>query len=79
VGGSDAVRTALTPVYDALGLSFDEATVGSIEDEAGAIAVDRVEEAILARLGERYELTGVEIAPKTLALAKHLESDHTVE
>src|SRR5213079_1000328 len=40
VGGSDAVRTALIPVYDALGLSFDEATVGSVEDEAGAIAVD---------------------------------------
>src|SRR5438045_7243560 len=47
VGGSDAVRTALIPVYDALGLSFDEATVGSVEDEAGAIAVDRVEAAIL--------------------------------
>jgi octanoyl-[GcvH]:protein N-octanoyltransferase len=79
VGGSDAVRTALIPVYEALGLSFDEATVGSIEDEAGAIAVEGVEKAILARLAERYELTDAETAPETLALAERLESDHSVE
>lgn len=79
VGLSDAVRAALTPVYDALDLSFDEATVGSIEDEAGGIAVDRVQEAVLARLGERYELREVDTAPETLALAERLESDHSVE
>jgi lipoate-protein ligase A len=79
VGGSGAVRAALIPAYDALGLSFEEATVGSIEDEAGGIAIDRVEAAILARLGELYELSEVEIAPETLALAERLESDHSVE
>lgn len=78
VGDSGLVRDVLVPVYDALGLQWDPATAGSIEDEVGAVAMARVEESILGRLGERYELTDVAIDSATLALADRLESGHAV-
>jgi len=78
VGGSGLVRDVLVPVYDALDLQWDPRTAGSIEDEIGAVATAQVEEAILARLGERYELTDVAIDSATLALTDRLESDHSV-
>jgi octanoyl-[GcvH]:protein N-octanoyltransferase len=78
VGDSGVVRDVLVPVYEALGLRWDPATAGSIEDEIGAVATAQVEEAILARLGDRYELTDVAIDSATLALADGLESDHSV-
>jgi octanoyl-[GcvH]:protein N-octanoyltransferase len=78
VGDSGLVRDVLVPVYDALALRWDPRTAGSVEDEIGSVATTRVEEAILTRLGERYELADVEIDAATLALADRLESDHSV-
>ena len=78
-GNSAAVREPLVPVYDALGLAWDPATAGSIEDEVAGVTTEHVEDAILARLGERYELREAPTDPETLALAERLESDHSVE
>jgi octanoyl-[GcvH]:protein N-octanoyltransferase len=78
VGDSDLVREALLPTYDALGLDWDPKTAGSIEDEVGETTTRRVEEAIVARLAERYELGEVKLDSRTLALAETLESEHTV-
>lgn len=47
------VRAGLAPVYAALGLPFDPATAGAIEDEIGAIAPEAVVEALLAELRAR--------------------------
>ena len=79
VGDGKAVRDALVPVYEALGLEWDPATAGSIEGEAGPTAMEDAERAILARLGERYALTQSVADSATLALAERLESDHSVE
>jgi hypothetical protein len=79
VGDTAGVRDPLIPVYEALGLDWDPATAGSVEDEVEGITVERVEEAILARLGELYELREASTDPETLALAERLESDHSVE
>ncbi len=79
VGDSASVRDPLIGVYEALDLAWDPATAGSIEDEVPGITLQRVEDAILARLGELYELREVPVDPGTLALAKRLESDHSVE
>jgi octanoyl-[GcvH]:protein N-octanoyltransferase len=79
VRDSAGVRDPLIGVYEALGLGWDPATAGSIEDEVRPITVQRVEEAILARLGELYELREAPVDPGTLALAERLESDHSVE
>jgi lipoate-protein ligase A len=78
VGGSDLVREALVPTYQALGLDWDPATAGSIQDESGTVTVDEAANAILTRLAERYELSDTDLDPETLALAERLESDHAV-
>jgi lipoate-protein ligase A len=79
VADSAGVRDPLIGVYEALGLDWDPATAGSIEDEVAGITRERVEKAILARLGELYELREAPIDPETLALAERLQSDHSVE
>ena len=79
VRNSSAVRDPLIGVYEALGVDWDPATVGSIEDEVAGVTVELATDAIFARLGERYELREAPVDPKTLALAGRLESDHSVE
>jgi len=79
VGNSAGVRGALIGVYEALGLDWDPATAGSIEDEVAGITLERVEDSIFARLGELYELREMPVDRETLALADRLESDHSVE
>jgi hypothetical protein len=55
VEGGDRVRDVLIPVYDALGLAWDPATVGALADEvpglAWADAVVAVERAFAERFG----------------------------
>jgi hypothetical protein len=79
VGGSERIRAVLVPVYDALGLNWDPATAGSVEDEIGDLGRAAVEEAILARLRDRYELITDGLDSTTLELAAGLEHDHRVE
>jgi octanoyl-[GcvH]:protein N-octanoyltransferase len=73
---SDLVRAALVPAYEALELDWDPATAGSIEDEIGELTLDDAEEAILAELATRFELSDAELDPATLELAAKLESGH---
>jgi octanoyl-[GcvH]:protein N-octanoyltransferase len=79
VGGSERIRSVLVPVYDALGLAWDPATAGSVEDEIGEVSLAAVEEAILVGLGNRYELSEEELDATTLELAERLEPNHRVE
>ena len=79
VGGSDRIRDVLVPVNEALGLDWDPATAGSIEDELGEVDLSQVEEAILSRLRERHELSEQELDAATLELAERLEPNHRVE
>lgn len=76
VGQSARVRDILIPVYDALGLSWNPETAGSIEDEVGAIRFEDVVEAIAAEFGARYSLVEGGVSPETLALADTLEHEH---
>ena len=78
VGGADRVRDVLLPVYRALDLDWDPATVGSVEDEVGAVGLTPVEDAILSQLSRRYELSVIEPDHETLQLAARFESDHRV-
>jgi octanoyl-[GcvH]:protein N-octanoyltransferase len=70
------VRDVLIPVYRALGLEWDPATVGSIEDEVEGVGLDEAEDAMLAELSARYELVETELDPETLRLAETMEADH---
>ena len=78
VGDSGLVREALLPTYQALGLDWDPATAGSVEDEAGPVTPEQAADAIIARLAERYELAEVPLDDATLALAERLQSEHAV-
>ena len=79
VSGSGAIRDVLLPVYEALGLEWNPETVGSVEDEIGAVELRAVEEAILVVLGEHYRLGEAELDQATLELASSLEPAHRVD
>jgi len=76
VSDSRLLRSALEPVYTALGLDWEPATAGSVEDELAGITLDRVETAIVAELGHRFGLVDAELDPETLALGAELEAGH---
>ena len=78
VTGTAALRDVLIPVYDALGLDWDPATAGSVEDELPGVTLEQVTEAIVAELAERYELTEGTFDERTLARAHELEPEHAV-
>ncbi len=46
VDGADRIRDVLVPVYDALGLDWDPATVGAVSEEAAGVTWDDVVGAI---------------------------------
>jgi octanoyl-[GcvH]:protein N-octanoyltransferase len=76
VADSGRVRRVLVPVYDALGLDFDPATVGSVEDELGDASTDEVEAALIAELAARYRLEELDLDPETIELAHELAPEH---
>jgi lipoate-protein ligase A len=79
VSGSHPLRGVLEPVYQALGLEWDPATVGSVEDEIGEIDLETIEARILAALAERYELREERLDETTLGLATRLAPQHAIE
>lgn len=78
VAGSDRVRRVLLPVYEALDLAWDPATVGSLEDELGGTTWDEVEGATLDAFAARHDVEEGELTPETVALARDLAPRHTV-
>ena len=80
VRDSALLRRALLPVYEALGLDWDPATAGSVEDELRGVELAAVEEAILDRLrAAGHELLDGSLDPDTLALAERLRPHHDPE
>jgi octanoyl-[GcvH]:protein N-octanoyltransferase len=76
VTGSELLRGALEPVYEALELDWDPATAGSVEDEVPGVDLEAVEDALLAELGAELALVEGELDAETLALAERLEDGH---
>jgi octanoyl-[GcvH]:protein N-octanoyltransferase len=78
VDGAGRVRDALEPVYRALELSWDPATVGAVEDEVsvGGDVWEAVKEALLAEYASRYELVEGTLDEETLELARRLAPEH---
>jgi lipoate-protein ligase A len=78
VTGSELLRAVLEPVYEALELDWDPATVGAVEDEAAGVTLDDVEAAIVAELSRSSELEPATLDGKTLAAAQELAAQHRV-
>ena len=73
---TERVRDVLLPVYEALGLDWDPAVTGSIDDEVRGVTYEDAEQAILDEYAERYELVEVSLDEQTAALARRLEAEH---
>jgi octanoyl-[GcvH]:protein N-octanoyltransferase len=71
-----AVRRVLEPVYAALQLDWEPATVGAVADEAPGRGWDAVRDALLSEYAQRFRLVEDELDPGTLALARTLAPEH---
>jgi lipoate-protein ligase A len=79
VSGTGRVRSVLVPVYRSLGIDWDPATAGSLEDEVPGLSWDVAATAILRRFGESHDLMEEPgFDERTLALADELEARHAV-
>jgi len=77
VNDSAAVRDVLVPVYDALGVAWDPATAGSIEDELGAPRdIAKVADAFVAGFADHFTLEEGLLDEPTLVEAKALAPGH---
>jgi octanoyl-[GcvH]:protein N-octanoyltransferase len=79
VGGGPRVRDVLVPVYEALELAWDPATVGAAEDEierTDSSAWTAVRDALLAEYAREYELIEAGLDSDTVELARRLAPEH---
>jgi lipoate-protein ligase A len=76
VGDSDRIRGVLVPVYEALGLEFEPATAGAVDDELRSVSIDEVEEALMEELRLGYDVVDEPLDRDTLDLAKRLAPEH---
>jgi octanoyl-[GcvH]:protein N-octanoyltransferase len=83
VDGAARVREVIGPVYAALGLRWNPAAVGAVEDElgdepraSGGALWDAVRDALLSEYAARFELVPGELDRETLALARRLAAEH---
>ena len=78
VGGGPRVRAVLEEVYAALALTWDPATVGSVDDELPGATVEQVQAALLAPLGRRYRLAPSAVADHERVAAHEVLTRHRV-
>jgi lipoate-protein ligase A len=76
VGESERIRDVLLPVNEALGLEWDPATVGSLQDEAPDITWEAAETAIIEGFTARYDVAETSLDEAVIALARELEHTH---
>jgi octanoyl-[GcvH]:protein N-octanoyltransferase len=69
VGGSERIRDVLVPVYEALDLGWDPATVGSLLGEVPGLSWNAARDAILESFAARYRLEEGAVSRSTLAVA----------
>jgi octanoyl-[GcvH]:protein N-octanoyltransferase len=70
------IRRVLEPVYAALGLPWDPATVGAVEDEVPGVTWEGVRAALLEEYAARFELMPGRLDAKTMAFARELAHEH---
>ncbi len=69
------LRAALVPVYEALGLDWDPATAGALEQAVPGVGIADVIGAVQARFSLRYRLEPGPVSAATTALARELLAD----
>jgi lipoate-protein ligase A len=76
LGASERIRDVLVPVYERMGFAWDPASVGSLEDEIGAVSRAAAIDALLAELAKRHEIERAPLATGLLAAAENGEHEH---
>jgi lipoate-protein ligase A len=77
VNDAAAIRNVLVPVYEALGVSWEPATVGSVERELGAPRdIEKVADTFVAEFADRFALEEGLIGDATLEEADTLVQGH---
>lgn len=79
VSGADRVRDVLIPVYEALNLPWQPATVGSVEEEAPGQGWDAVAEAIIEAFAMRFDFDEGSLSEAVLARARELLPLHSLD
>jgi lipoate-protein ligase A len=80
--GGQRVRAVLEPVYAAMGVDWNPATTGSVEDEVDGATCDVVADALLDELRSRFEIvtTGAaEAVDAAMAAAVPIESRFAID
>lgn len=72
---TDILRPLLTVLYRILDLPFDASSVGSVRAEAPELSLDRLEAAIIAAYGDRFDLTPSVVDDELLTAAHGLVDD----
>ncbi len=76
--GSEELRRALLPVYEALELDWDPETAGAAEDELGrSLSREDLAAALIEAIAEEHELERADVDEETLALAHRLAGEGT--
>lgn len=78
VTGSEEVRRVLVPVYRALGLEWDPATAGALEDEVPGVDWEGAERAVLDAFAARFDVAEGTLPPATLEVARELLPRHAL-
>lgn len=73
---AERVRDVLVPVYEALGLDWDPATTGALDDVIPGIDIDDVRQAILDEISEFATLIGASLPLEVVEMGKRLSSTH---
>ena len=76
VQGGARVRAVLEDVYAQLGLEWDPATAGAVEDEVTGLTIAAVEREVLAAYAAREPLHDAALDAETLARARELAGRH---
>jgi lipoate-protein ligase A len=76
VADPEPIREVLTSVYEALGLSWDPATVGAVQTTAPGVTAADVHAAVLAAYGNLGELRRAELPAEVLELAGSRSARH---
>lgn len=76
--GAAGLRPLLREVYASLDLPFDDASVGSLAEEAPGRTLGEVEAAVLEAYDARYGLTPSRLPDGLVDEARALQADHTV-
>jgi lipoate-protein ligase A len=76
VSGAERIRRVLGPVYAALGLTWDPAAVGAVDEEVPGASWEDVRDALLEQYGARFQIVQGQLDGETLALARELAHEH---